>query len=606
MGEHGLPPEPKPQRYRECRFGTRGNCAADTFPGVELSRRLKSTAAASFVVLAVLAAQGRVGLVALILALGVGTVVPLGASLALRPERDGRHGLDARIAGALVVVTSLLGTLSLVLSSAPGLAVVASGVHVVSSFSLAVAAARRLAFRGLAPLDELAVDAGSLFLPVGAVFLFASHAGLSPIGFREPIVTFTAAHFHYAGFAAPTVLGCVGRLAHAYGAPTSRAYRVGAITVVAGIPLTALGITFGPAIERVAGVLLASGMLVASVHGIATAVRLRDRSTAARVVLALAFLGLVVPMGLAATFALTGSAGRGGQLSEVVPLAAMIRFHGAVNALVFALPALVACVRLGAQPRHAPLGFPISELRGAFHIGADYFARSGAQTEALAPPGIVDRLEEYARPGFDPAVVHPDVRAFYERTSEWSLEVTPTWSSRFRVPGLIWRRIARVIGQVALPTEAPNGDAVKSRIVALDPKRDGRQGARGWVRTYASTGEALYVAAYAATPSRDRVLMNIAFPLPGSALISVLRFDDGAEPGSLRVTTRGEPSDSVPDEGIYLGTRLFTLRLPMHEWVDVRPGPEPGVTLAVHELFLCGHRYLRLDYRITARASASA
>jgi len=571
-------------------------CAASVLPRV---------ACASAILLGLALAVVGSDLASFLVAVGASVVVPIGASLSLRAERDGGESMDVRAATGLVGLGSLAFALSMVV---PDVAIVSTGaaaLHLVGTLSLAWAAARRLAVRGGIPLDELAIDAGSMMLPVGAAFALASRARFPLLGFEEPIVTFTAAHFHYAGFAAPVVIGCVGRLGQERSAPTRARYRLGTSAVIAGVPLTALGILFGATIERIAAVLLAAGLLVASIDAVATVVAGKERPFAPRALLGVAFAGLVVPMGLAATFALTGSAGRGRGLSEIVSLATMIRYHGAINALVFALPALVACRVLDTAPRHAAFGFPLSRLRGGLHIGGDFFARIGAVSRDESPSGIVDRLEVHAHPRFDAASVHPDVRAFYEHTSTTSLEVTPTWSRPFRLPGRIWRRIARAIGQVALPIEAANDDRVASEVVGLEEASDGRPGARGWIRTYASSGEALYVAAYAATPSFGRVLMNIAFPLPFSALISVLRFEDGATPGSLRVTTCAESGDLVSDEGIYLATRFITFRLPMHEWVDVRPTDVPGVTEAVHELFLCGHRYLRLDYRITTRSAGS-
>src|SRR5262245_26019006 len=64
-----------------------------------------------------------------------------------------------------------------------------------------------LAFAGLAGLSGLerlhrgreggwGVAVGLVFLPVGAAWLLASRLGLAPLGFAEPIIVLTAAHFH--------------------------------------------------------------------------------------------------------------------------------------------------------------------------------------------------------------------------------------------------------------------------------------------------------------------------------------------------------------------------------------------------------------------------
>jgi len=568
---------------------------------VTSARALRIAALVGFASTAALVLLGSFGRVDALVVLGAATIVPLGASLSLDRDRNGVESALTRASGMLVAASAITSPFTFVAGRGSIVSASAGALHLLAALVLAIGATRRLAWRGLQPMDELAIDAGSLFLPVGAAFALASRAGVPLGGFDEPVVSFTAAHFHYAGFAAPIVIGAVGRLMHPPGVRTTTGYRIGTSAVVAGVPLTAAGIAGGVTLERASAVLLACGMLVASATSIRAILRLRERPALPRFVLALSFLGLVVPMALAVAFALTGSAGRGGSFSAVVPLATMIRYHGTVNALGFALPALVALVLLEPSPRHRPSGFPMSRLRGGLTIGPEFFARIGALGASRSPTGIVDHLAAYAGPGFDPAAVHDDVRRFYEHTEDYDLAVVPAWSRGFRLGGRIWRSIARLIGQVELPTEATGDETVRSRIVDLRDELDGRSNVRGWVRTYVASGRALYVAAYAATDSFGTALMNIAFPLPAGALVSVLRFAALDRAGGLRVTTVGRSGVLVPDEGIYLVLLGFTLRLPMNEWVDVWPSETPGEVLARHELFLFGVPYLTLDYRITRR-----
>ena len=55
---------------------------------------------------------------------------------------------------------------------------------------------------------------------------------------------------------------------------------------------------------------------------------------------------LLLTMALAATFALTSSAGRGSSLTGAIPLQTMIDLHGGGNAFGFALSGLVALALL--------------------------------------------------------------------------------------------------------------------------------------------------------------------------------------------------------------------------------------------------------------------
>ncbi len=290
------------------------------------------------------------GVAVLALMLAATTIVPLGVALA-RP----RGGAAPRVHRALVYflpIDAACGVLGW--DAAPGdpLAVMCASVHVVTCAGIGLLGVARLASRRralLASPEELAIDVGLLLLPIGAAWLLASRAGLQPLGFQEPIVLFTAAHFHYAGVAAPVVLGGVGRLV-SDAAP--RAYRVAAVAVCAGVPLTAIGIATTHEVEVVSAILLACGMLVASALMVLVAARRAwARSPIAACLFAGAGLTLTLTMALAATFATTSSAGvasRATSFTGAVGIDTMLAYHGAGNALGFALASLVALTLLDA------------------------------------------------------------------------------------------------------------------------------------------------------------------------------------------------------------------------------------------------------------------
>ena len=295
-------------------------------------------------------------------------IVPLGLALAAR-EPPGRvaRAPDLPLAYRAAVVLLPLDVLASTIGWAwpPGHrdAVLFAVVHLVVCGLVALFGVTRLARRmqeggllGLfssrpsspssppaAAIPELAVDVGLLLLPIGSVWLLASRAGSPLLGFHEPIVTLTAAHFHYAGFAAPVILGGAGRAFALAEAKTALAYRMATLTVCAGIPLTAIGITTTHAVEATAAVLLACGMLLACALLVAVVPRrAAPRSMVAAALFALAGLALLGTMGLAATFALTSSAGRSSTFSGPLSVHTMIDLHGGGNALGFALCALVA------------------------------------------------------------------------------------------------------------------------------------------------------------------------------------------------------------------------------------------------------------------------
>ncbi|MBZ0231694.1 MAG: hypothetical protein K8M05_05040, partial [Deltaproteobacteria bacterium] len=152
---------------------------------------------------------------------------------------------------------------------------------------------------------------------------------------------------------------------------------------------------------------------------------------------------------------------------------------------------------------------------------------------------------------------------------------------------------------------------ITSRIVAIEPTEDGRPSPRAWIRTFAD-GRAMYVAAYATHVTAATAYMNIAFPLPGGHLASILRLDNvaGTDGGVVLSTRTGG------DAGIWLCARAFgrtwPLRLPLAETIavwtrddpaapaELRALAPPGATsIARHDLWLCGVHYLTLDYAMT-------
>ena len=343
---------------------------------VNASRFLRGVALVGAVVTAICVGRAAgIAVVALMLAPAV--VVPLGLAIALaRDEKDQAreiHPLARRIVLVAAPLGALAGPLGWLAPTAHRLAIVLAIVHATVCASAGLLGASRLLARRKAlfgPLDEFAIDAGLLFLPAAAVPFVATRAGVPFAGFQEPVVLFTAAHFHFAGFAAPVVLGGVGRLllASTPSGTTKRStrsgttkrskdpprllYRIATTTVCAGVPLTAIGIATNHTVESVSAVALACGMLCASVLLVGFASRRAwPRSRGAAVLFGIAGLALVGTMGLAATFALTSSAGRGSTLTGAIPLQTMIDLHGGGNALGFALSGIAALTFLDVRPR---------------------------------------------------------------------------------------------------------------------------------------------------------------------------------------------------------------------------------------------------------------
>lgn len=179
---------------------------------------------------------------------------------------------------------------------------------------------------------ELAIAAGFAFPLVGSGWMLCDRLALEPLGFSPLIVLLTAAHFHHAGFTLPISAGLLARSRGADAASSStpiELWRATAVAVVVAVPLVALGITFSPLLE-----LLAAWLTAAS--GIAVAIGLLLRSNTLPIIpamlSALAGAALLAGMSFAGSYAIGEYAG-----TPWPDITAMIRMHGAINALGFGL-----------------------------------------------------------------------------------------------------------------------------------------------------------------------------------------------------------------------------------------------------------------------------
>ncbi len=161
-----------------------------------------------------------------ILLLGVLTIVPLGLSLIARFKTE-----NAPLAFQFAVLLQPFAAAAVFISFflAPGvLAGGLAGLWLIVTVLVAVFGLHRLRSKAR-PVEEICIDAGLVYLPVGAASLMLSRLGIQPLGFGDTLVLLAAVHFHFAGFAAPFFVRAVStgtasrRLGRAFGKVDSRA-----------------------------------------------------------------------------------------------------------------------------------------------------------------------------------------------------------------------------------------------------------------------------------------------------------------------------------------------------------------------------------------------
>lgn len=541
------------------------------------------------------------------LILAILVLVPLG----LAQERDRQRGntpSTVRMGGLLYAASAAFACVAILLDPGP-LAGALALPWLAFALIEAIHGLRRLLTVDRRSLPDACMDVGLGYLAVGAAWLAVWRLG-SAMDLDPRTVGLTAIHFHYAGFVAVTIAGLVGRDLPSRSRLVRILYRPAAAGIALGPALVALGIAAVPALEAVAAVLLATAV---AVLGVLILVSLVPRAPAGtRLLLVVSASSAIFAMLLVVAHTVTGALGR-----SVVSSDDMARWHGTANALGFSLAGLMAwTIGPGGDGRRR---IPFSALRSGWRVGSDYFERSGSAREGIGRPrGLVRSLDDLASRDFDPRRVDPGVRAFYEDTEGFDLRLFPRWRRGLGRIGALYARLSSGIEQVHYDvSRGGTGDRVRSRIVALDAAVDGRQGVRGWVRTYERTGRSIYVAAYATHRDPHRPYMNIAFPLPGGNLASILRVAHIGD-GGLVLTSSTHP-DAPGDEGVYFANRVRPVRLPIDERIRVWSRTAHDVPeelrdratastrgFARHDVWILGIRALTLDYAIDEVSGARA
>ena len=245
-----------------------------------------------------------------------------------------------------------------------------------------------------------------------------------------------------------------------------------------------------------------------------------------------------------------------------------------------------------ARSRYVGTGF-VRDL--AEELGADY-------TADAQDTGIVESLDALAGPTFDPTLVDPLVREFYEHTTRFALDIVPQWRLWVRPGYLLYRTlVAQPLGQANVPMnqrEAERG--VRSRIDTITGV-DGTVTVRGWIRSFADDDRPIMIGIYTTYTYQGRGYVSVGFPVPDGSFTATLLPRSRSDRG-LTLTSRvhdGQAGhyltyvDSVVDELTALAVHGFEEQLD----VFVRNGD----LRAEHAFWVFGLPFLTLHYRIARR-----
>lgn len=239
--------------------------------------------------------------------LGLGVVAPLALG------RWRRWALAAGLAG-----------LALTLPRGAAAGLVAAGSAAIAAFGLhrEIAAPGRI--EHWCRDDIVRVLAGT-WAVVATGALVASRLGLTLFGIGEPIIELTAVHYLFAGVGAHTLAGATRSII--------------AMTITAAAPpVVAIGFVTGCAAPQVGGaVLMAIGVFVIAALELRAAIADRRSPWSRRALLAISGLAVWAPM----FFAVAWAAGQHWNV-PALSVPAMVRWHGAPNAIGFVVAGLAA------------------------------------------------------------------------------------------------------------------------------------------------------------------------------------------------------------------------------------------------------------------------
>ena len=267
---------------------------------------------------------------------------------------------------------------------------------------------------------------------------------------------------------------------------------------------------------------------------------------------------------------------------------------------------------LAERVRAEDLPFVVPLEARSRYVGTDYVRAlaevlGGTYHADTADVGIVAALDELAGPGFDPGVVDPRVREFYEHTTRFSLDIVPEWRRWVRPGYLLYRSVlARPLGQASVPMnqrEALRG--IRSRIDTITLDRDDVVAVRGWIRSFADNDEPIYVGIYTTYRHDGRGYVSVGFPLPQASFTATLE-PRPRRGGGLVLTSRSD----LDHPGHYLtyidpATRELTT-LAVHgfaEQLDVYVDDDE--LRADHAFWVFGLPFLVLHYRIHPKPTSS-
>ena len=248
-------------------------------------------------------------------------------------------------------------------------------------------------------------------------------------------------------------------------------------------------------------------------------------------------------------------------------------------------------------------------------IGHDFFEDFAADRglrvgDPGSERGLMPSFDALRSEELDPDAVDPSIRHFYERTSEYRLDVWSQWSGAFRPFGwAVATLFSKRLEQLNVPlSPLSTREGFTNSIVALEDPETGQGKYTAWVRRNRLSGEVIYAASYSVTrlPGHEARFVKVVFPLPNGNAMVILR-PTASDDGSLLLRSRGT---GFGDAGFYFLVRAPRGRVWVHYVSTFREAIRVYVNAEAelrtdHDFHIWRRRFMRLHYRMEGTGSKS-
>jgi hypothetical protein len=201
------------------------------------------------------------------------------------------------------------------------------------------------------------------------------------------------------------------------------------------------------------------------------------------------------------------------------------------------------------------------------------------------------------------SAIAPQVKEFYEQTSEFDLDAWSEWCQLFRPFGralsLFFSNRLQQLNVPLSPLDSSKG--MTSNVLQMRDPETGRIMETAWVRELHATGNVLYAGSYSVCkiPGHAGSCVKVVFPLPNGNAI-VLMKPKAHSDTSLSVKSVG---DKFGDPGFYFvvhgSGRMAWARYVRSLKEEIRVYPaECDTVRADHTLWIWGTIFLRLHYKM--------